>query len=80
MEAKLTWAQWGKTKETNITNPQPLAPGGDNDHENYLPPLYEQAIGQIPAENVPEDAVLVDYDDTRDHIQNGAGPSQLSES
>ncbi|KAJ6183931.1 hypothetical protein N7519_005232 [Penicillium mononematosum] len=66
--------------QTTITNTQ-RPPGGDNyDPENDLPPLYEQSIGRIPAENVPEDAVLVDFDDTIDHIQNDAGPSQLSES
>lgn len=67
--------------QTNITSSQPPAPGCDNYHpEDDLPPLHEQSAGQISAENVPEDAVLLDYDDNIAHIQNGAGPSQLSES
>lgn len=67
--------------QTNTTNPETSAPGGDNNHsENVLPSLYEHPVGQIPAENLSGNAVLMDYDSTIDNIQNDTGPSQLSES
>lgn len=63
-----------------IRNPLPSASGADiYDHlGNDLAPLNEQPINQTPAENAPEDSILVEYDLTLDQIENGGGSSQIA--